>query len=150
MTLSSSGGGGVFGGMSAYDRWVAPNAEAGSTANRVELLLLVRSAAMYVGGSWGITVSGKYLGTKGAGPDICGESSEAFVWSDSWSRRSLFAARCRLRMMLRARPRENSAKTPTLPPTAPAKVAMLCFLIFGSAVGLGELCGAVEASASDV
>ena len=91
---------------------------------------MVASATMYVGGSWGITVSGKYLGTKGAGPAMCGESSEAFVWSDSWSRASLFAAKCRLRMMLRARPRENNPKTPTLPPTAAAKVSTLCFLVF--------------------
>ena len=36
--MSSSGGGGVFGGMSAYDRCVDPNAAAGRTANKVELL----------------------------------------------------------------------------------------------------------------
>jgi len=77
-----------------------------------------------------MTVPGKYLGTNGVGPDILGESSDPLVWTlckDSRSSKSLRADWRLRRRMFSARPRAKSPRTPTLPPTAPANVAILCF-----------------------
>lgn len=92
----------------------------------------VNSDSTYGGGSDGICVPGKNLGTKGAGPNIGGESSDPLVWSESRSlaRRSRRLNLRRRLMMLKARPIESTVRTPTLPPTAPPKVATLCRFVF--------------------
>jgi hypothetical protein len=89
-----------------------------------------KSAAPYVGGGtlgtttsvcvWSIGSWGKYLATKVDGPIVSGLKPGSRL-----SRRALFLRRL---IMLKARPRERRANTPTLPPTAPPNVAMLCFL----------------------
>lgn len=85
------------------------------------------------GGGSGSTVPGKYLGTNGAGPCMGGGRS----WGASVDRGApeLSAAkgsiRRRVRRLLRiilvARHAETIAKTPTLPPIAPANVATFFF-----------------------
>ena len=70
-------------------------------------------------------MSGKYLGTNGIGPDMEVGLLAALASS---SRRSRRAASILRRMILIARPKENKLNTPTLPPSAPANVAISCFL----------------------
>ena len=82
------------------------------------------SASIYVGGSAGMIVSGKYLGTKGCGPYM-GAPLVPLASSSSRSRRAASILR---RIMLIAIPKENKLNTPTVPPTAPANVAILFFL----------------------
>lgn len=81
---------------------------------------------------------GKNLGTKGAGPDMWGVSSEASVWRELLSCRSRRAARARRRIMLMASPRAMMLSKPTLPPIAAANVTTLLFPAFleECAVGL--------------
>lgn len=86
-------------------------------------------------------MSGKYLGTNGAGPDMEGLSLLPVVDSvglASLSRRSRRAASILRRMMLIAMPKEIKLNTPTLPPTAAANVATLLLLLASSVES--ELC----------
>lgn len=68
-----------------------------------------------------MTVSGKYFGTNGIGPIMRGLAAS--------SERSRRAASVLRRMMLIAIPKEIKLSTPTLPPTAPAKVAIFFSLV---------------------
>lgn len=79
-------------------------------------------------------MSGKNLGMNGIGPDMETVSPVPLASLSSRSRR---AANILRRMMLIAIPKENKAKTPTLPPRAPANVAILFFLPL-AAVGVEE------------
>ena len=74
-----------------------------------------------------MTVSEKYLGTNGTGPDMRGVSPVPLA---SLSRRSRRAASVLRRIILIAIPKENKLNTPTVPPIAPANVAtsLLSFL----------------------
>lgn len=71
-----------------------------------------------------MTVSGKYFGTNGIGPIMRGLA--ALVSSSKRSRRAASVLR---RMMLIAIPKEIKLSTPTLPPTAPANVAIFFSLV---------------------
>ena len=110
----------------------------GVPSNEVLCIIDESAGGEYGGGAVLMTVPGKYLGTKGAGPCIGGPSSDASVWNDSLREAvslcdSRYARSRRLASVLR-RYRESASdnarnpKSPTDPPTAPANVATLCEL----------------------